>query len=209
MLAVIIISAQKISNVDFDSVSTALDAKQDLYKELIIRYKKADTTLTPGEFKVLYYGQCLQKDYNPYGGSGKNFDKFKEYYDKEDYKKALPFALKILDEDPMDLQMTFKTLVCYHYLNDMENKTTMQMRYENMLYVLFTSGDGKTNETAFVVMRISDEYEAMRNMEVENTMQSLSGDCDIMTLMENNYGLEKLYFNISKPFGSLKKLFKN
>jgi len=209
ILAFITISAQKISNVDFDSVKTALDANQGLYKELIDRFKKADSTLSADEFKVLYYGQCFQQNYKPYGGSGKDFDKFKEHYEKEDYKKALPFALKILDDDPVDLKMTFKTLVCYHFLNDPENKAAMQMRYENILYTLFLSGDGKTRETAFVVMRVSDEYEAMNNMQVENSSQSLSGDCDVMTLKKNDYGLESLYFNISKPFGSLKKLLKN
>ena len=205
----IAISAQKISNVDFDSVKTALDAKPGLYKELIDRFKKADSTLIADEFKVLYYGQCFQENYKPYGGDGKDFDKFKEHYEKEDYKKALPFVIKILDEDPIDLKMMFKALVCYHILNDQENKAAMQMRYESILYTLFLSGDGKTRETAFVVMRVSDEYEAMSNMQVENSSQSLSGDCDVMTLKKNDYGLESLYFNISKPFSSLSKLLKN
>ena len=169
----------------------------------------ADSTLTEEEVKVIYYGQCFQDKYNPYGTDSKNFDKFKEYFQKSNYEKALPFVLNMLEKDPMDLKMTYYAIICYHYIEDSANKAIMQVRYENLLLSLFRSGDGKTRETAFVVMRISDEYEAMRNMGVENTSQALSGDCDVMTLKKNDYGLERLYFNIAKPFESMSKMFRS
>lgn len=66
----------------------------------------------------------------------------------------------------------------------------------------------KTAATAFVVMCISDEYELMANLQVTNTSQSLVGDCDLMKLKENDLGLDKLYFNVSKPLESMMNMFK-
>jgi len=204
--------AQKISNVDFDAIKKSLDASPDLYKDLVTRFKNSDSTLTAADYSTLYYGQCFQKSYNPYG-LDVNVDEFRKHYQKQEYEKALPAALRIIDKNPMDVQMTFRALVCYHYMKDEENKAKMNTRYESILMTIIGSGDGKTAETAFVVMKVSDEYELMNNMEVQNTMQSLvqgpAGQCDMMTLKPNDLGLEKLYFNVSKLFESMSKMFKD
>jgi hypothetical protein len=208
-----VLFAQKISNVDFDAIKKTLDDSPDLYKNLMNRFKDSDSTLTANDYSLLYYGQCFQKEYNPYGSDRENFEEFKKHYQKEEYEKALPFVLKMIAKNPMDVQMTFKALVCYHYMKDEENKAKMNTRYENILLTIIESGDGKTAATAFVVMKVSDEYELMNNMQVQNTMQSLvqdpAGPCDMMTLKPNDLGLEKLYFNVSKLFESMSKMFKD
>lgn len=212
LLACIYLPAQKISKVDFDAIKKSLDADPGLYKKLMGRFVDADSTLTASDYSTLYYGQCFQSNYNPYSSDMVNSDQFKKHYDKEDFAQALPFAMKMLEKDPMDIKMTFKALVCNHYLKDDVNKAKMKARYENLLLTIFESGDGKTAATAMVVMRVSDEYEAMANMEVKNTVQSLShteyGPCDVMTLQSNDLGIEKLYFNVSKLFESMNKMFK-
>lgn len=201
--------SQKISNIDFDTLKRRLDDDPALYNTLLNRFKQDDTSLSRGDYATLYYGQSFQKDYNPYGRDYANFDKFKTHYDKQEFDQALPFALKVLDNNPLDIQMIFKTLVCHHYLKDEGNKSKMTARYENLLLTIIESGDGKSEETAFVVMRVSDEYELMNNMQVQNTSQSLKsgsqGPCDMMTLKPNDLGLEKLYFNVSKLFESMMK----
>jgi hypothetical protein len=58
-------------------------------------------------------------------------------------------------------------------------------------------------------MRVSDEYELMAAMQVQNTSQSLQGTCDVMTLKENDLGLEKLYFNVSRPLMSMMNRFRD
>jgi hypothetical protein len=210
-LCVAVISAQKISKVDFDAIKKSLDANPALYKNLVNRIKNSDTTLTAADYSTLYYGQCFQTDYSPYG-SDSNLDEFNKHYQKQEYAKALPIAMKILDKNPIDIRMTFKALVCNHYLKDEENKAKMNTRYENLLLAIIESGDGKTDTTAMVVMKVSDEYELMNNMQVQNTSQSLvqgpAGPCDLMPLKPNDLGLDKLYFNVAKLFESMEKMFK-
>jgi Domain of unknown function (DUF4919) len=213
LLCTFISFAQKVSNVDFDAIKKSLDASPGLYKNLVNRLKDSDTTLTADDYNTLYYGQCFQKDYDPYGSDTRNFDEFKKYYEDKDFAKALPCGMKMIDKNPMDIRMTFKALLCNHYLKDEENKAKMKTRYEKLLMCIIESGDGKTLATSMVVMKVSDEYELMANMEVQNTRQSLvqgpDGPCDLMTLKENDLGLDKLYFNVSKLFESMNKMFKN
>jgi hypothetical protein len=170
---------------------------------------QADTSLTKDDYTTLYYGQCYQKNYDPYGSDADNLDKFKKPYLAGEYKEALPFALKMIEKNPLDMKMTFKALVCYHEIKDEDGIQKMKTRYNNIMLSIYESGDGKAAATAFVVMCISDEYELMANLQVEITSQSLVGDCDLMALKQNDLGIDKLYFNISKPFETLAKMFKD
>lgn len=201
------LSAQKVSNIDFDAIKKTSDSSGN-YKKLLDRFVKADTTLTQEDYTTLYYGQCFQKDYDPYG-TDDDFNKFKKLYQEQDFTKALPIALKMIEKKPMDMKMTFKALVCYYKLNDEAGKLKMGTRYNNIMEAIMASGDGKTAATAFVVMCVSDEYEMMAGMQVENTMQSLHGDCDVMDLKKNDLNIDKLYFNVSKPLEAMMKMFKN
>ncbi len=201
--------SQQVSKVNFDAIKKSLETNPGLYKDLLSKLKKSDTTLSKEDYHTLYYGQCFQDNYNPYGSDYKNLDDFKKHYQAQNYEKALPFALDMLKNNPLDLQMIFKTLVCHHYVNDMESKAKVGHQFRNLLWVIFDSGDGRSAETAIVVMRVGDEYELMANMEVQNTSQALIGSCDVMTLKENDLGIDKLYFNVSKPLGAMAKMLGN
>jgi hypothetical protein len=203
-----LVFSQKISNIDFDKIKSKLEESGGFYKKLLERFIDADSTLTQEEYNIIYYGQCFQKNYNPYFRDTENFDKFRKHYQENDFAKALPIALKMIGKDPLDMKMTFYTLVCYHGLKDEDGKSKMATRYNGIIRSIFESGDGKSDATAFVVMNVSDEYELMANLEVQNTSQSLRGYCDVMTLKENDLGIKELYFNVSKPLESMMKKLK-
>lgn len=204
----LVINAQLISNVDFTSIKKKLDSLPALYSTLAGRFIASDSTLTPEEIRIVYYGQCFQKDYNPYGDDRENSEKFLKYYKEEKYADALPYIMKIIKAYPYDTRMLFKAIVCNHVTKDMATKEKLMIRYNQLMDVLFKSGDGKTAETAIVVMRVSDEYEIMSSMEVSHTSQSLRGNCDVMTLMENSYGLKEFFFNVNMPLLSMSKWIK-
>ena len=207
LLCSYILPAQKISRIDFDAIKKSLEASPGLYKKLVDRFTAADTTLTEDNYTTLYYGQCFQKEYDPYG-TDPDFDIFKELYQQEDFTKALPYALKMIGKNPMDMKMTFKALVCYYKMNDEAGKVKMGIRYNNIMKSIFDSGDGKTVATAFVAMCVSDEYEFMASMQVESSAQTLEGNCDVLELKKNDPGLERLYFNVAKPLEAMMKMFK-
>jgi hypothetical protein len=90
------------------------------------------------------------------------------------------------------------------------------MLYYGLLSEIYYSGDGKTCETAMVVIKVSDEYEIISELQLSVEMQSLVGDCDLMEFDTKLQELEKgekpikqLYFNVRIPLENLSKQFRS
>lgn len=192
--------SQKISNVDFDAIKKKLDADLGLYKQLLDRFIQSDSTLTNEDYYLVYYGQCFQSSYDPNSVDHDNYDKFKKYFSAENYAKALPYAMKIIDKKPLDMEMTLKALLCYHFLNDDTNRLKLLPRYNNIMLTIHRSGNGLSGATAFVSMNMGDNYELMTTMKVEASSSIIKGECVVMTLKENKNHVKEVYFNVSKPY---------
>jgi len=206
------IYAQKVSNINFDEVKQLTQDSNSPYffPKLLSRFIIADTTLTQKEFSLLYYGNSYQKSYSPYGNSDKK-DEFYKFYNKKNYKEAIPIGEKILSENAINLKMSFKLLVCYNELGDTLMAKKFARRYFPLLRVIYHSGDGKSIETAYVVINVDDEYQLLQNEDLESTGQSLIGVTDKLTINTTNQKeepiIKELYFNVSRPFAYLTEQF--
>ena len=81
-----------------------------------------------------------------------------------------------------------------------------------MLFSAISStGNGKTPETAFHVICVSDEYGLMEMLGLSMKSQSLiekkGRSYDLMELEENEFGLESMYFDITVSMEALNKMF--
>ncbi len=195
--------AQKVSNVDFDAIKKTLESTPALYKQLLDRFIQSDSTLSNEDYYLVYYGQCFQHSYDPNSVDHENYDKFKEYYSAENYVKALPYAVKIIDKKPLDMEMTLKALLCYYSLNDDTNRLKLLPRYNNMILTIHRSGNGLSEATAFVSMNMGDNYELMTTMKVESSSSKTKGECVVYTLKENKNHVKEVYFNITKPYQAM------
>ncbi len=196
--------AQKVSNVDFDAIKKALEGTPGLYQQLLDRFIRSDSTLNSEDYKLIYYGQCFQSNYNPNAIDQENYGKFKEYFSAENYAKALPYAVKIIDKYPLDMEMTLKALLCYYFLNDDSNRLKLLPRYNNIMLTIHRSGNGLSEATAFVSMNMGDNYELMKTMKVEKSSSTTKGECVVMTLKENKNHVKEVYFNVSKPYQAMR-----
>lgn len=206
---------QKISNIDFDFIKTKIqDSSSTLFYPLLIeRFINADTTLTEKEIELIYYGNVFSESYKPYSTSEAE-KKFMELYRQEKYKEAIPFGEEVLKENPINLKISFKMLVCYNVLGDKTTAKHYANRYFPLLDCIYYSGDGKSIQTAFVVLKVPDEYEILSSLELQSKGQALVGDTDVLTIDKKNQKAEKgkkkissLYFNVSKPLDHLQKEF--
>lgn len=211
------LSAQKIGTVDFDEIKllTQDSLSETYYPKLIERFMNFDSTLTENDYKLLYYGNIFTESYNPYGTSNTEGE-FLELYNKQEYTKALPLGMKVLEENPINTTILFKMYVIYYQLNDKENLNNYALLYYGLLSEIYYSGDGKTCETAMVVIKVSDEYEILSEMQVKLEMQSLVGDCDLIEfdtesqITDNEQNpIKELYFNVRIPLEYLGKQFRN
>lgn len=68
-----------------------------------------------------------------------------------------------------------------------------------------SSGDGKTPKTAFIVAKITDEYSILNALRLKFKGQALISMkkklYDLMNVAQNEYGIDKLYFDINLFFG--------
>jgi hypothetical protein len=195
--------SQKVSNVDFDAIKKTLEDAPGLYKQLLDRFIQSDSTLTREDYYLVYYGQCFQSGYNPNGIDHENYDKFKEYFSTENYVKALPYAVKIIDKKPLDMEMTLKALLCYYFLNDDSNRLKLLPRYNNIMLTIHRSGDGLSQATCYVSMNMGDNYELMTTMKVESSSSTIKGECVVYALKENKNHVKEVYFNNTKPYQAM------
>jgi len=89
----------------------------------------------------------------------------------------------------------------------MEDK--LAFNFSNLIKVIRSTGDGESCETGYHVLDISHEYVLLSYYGFQVEQQSLIHDkkhsCDLMKLQDNEYGVEGIYFNIDKMFGTLEK----
>jgi hypothetical protein len=210
-------NSQVISNVDFDKINKNVGDTFStyFYPKLIDRLLKNDTTILPDEYSHLYFGNALYEKYNPYGRSDK-FDEFKSKIKEQDYTGAGLIGKEILKENPVNIEMLYYLLICYDKQGVIDTARMYAKHFFSFLNVIYESGDGKSIQTAFVVMCVDDEYQILDDLGLESTGQALlDGPTDRLTINTKGQKVSKgqnkikeLYFNVTKPFEQMSKMFK-
>ncbi len=207
---------QLISKVDFDEVKRAVEDENSeyYYPKMQERVLRLDTTFRGTDYFYLYYGFVFQEKYNPYG-MATNEETFMELVKNGAYQEAIPYGITVLAEKPASTSINYYMLLCHHKLEHADTAQWYADIYFSLLDVIYTSGDGKSMESAYVVTEVADEYQIMADLDVMSTSQALSGVTDIITLDQKSQKpakgkkkIKKLYFNVEKPFENLSKMFK-
>jgi hypothetical protein len=209
-------NAQKVSNIDFDQVKavTTDSTSKFFYQYLLEKVANYDGYISQEEFHYLYYGNAFYDAYSPYGMHD-DHDPFKTHLAKKEYQEAIPFGKNILAENPVNLAITYDMLVCYHELAVKDTARIYAERYYNMLEAIANSGDGKSPETAFVVLKVNDEYQMLYYMQLDSEGQSLLytefGPVDKLKIarVKKKKGAEgqkvkEVYFNVTLLFERMK-----
>ena len=177
---------------------------QQEYKTLLERVKKSDASV---DFARLRKLQTQVDSYEPYGA------------DVEDHPLAL-----VADGNLEGARLLAKQILAVSYL-DMEAHTAAARvaekqgdkaaaahhRYvmDGILNSILKSGDGKTPETAYVVIAISEEYALMAHLGFQVAGQSLLNDdaghsYDLLRgVNPETKATRELYFNIDAMMGAL------
>jgi len=218
---------QKVSNIDFDEIKKAIqDNQSDYYYPLLIeRFINFDTSFTETEYQHIYYVSVYSDNYSPYRTSD-NEKQFIEKFNQKKFEEAIPYGKEVLTENPVNLRFLFRMFICYQELNDMPIAYQYASMYYPLLNVILHSGDGRSKQTAFVVVSVSDEYAILNELELTWTTQSLSGRTDIFTVKrkgevepvtiekkgrkskKRQTNSESIYFDVSKPMETLQQLFR-
>ena len=182
------------------------------YAPLLQRYLKGDSTLTDEECRYVYYGQVFQSGWSPFSLHTPDVKYLMSLSMPDNIDTALAAIKKaenILADDPFNLDI----LMVAYYLSasDVVQDTGRAQVFSNRIGVILnaigSSGSGESADEAYHVISISHEYAIAGVMGLNVTSQALVGNCDVLTVKENSFGVEKLYFNITKILEFENRLF--
>lgn len=173
------------------------------YPNLIKKYQDG-TQMTPEEGRHLYFGYIYQPGYVPTDTSEFNSKLAailsKQSFVQEDYKNIVQYADALLLEDPFNLRALNAKLLVYAQENNAEEYKKVALKRRIVQDAIIGTGDGMSEKTPFYVIKVAHEYDILPflgyNFGGEDKI--LKGNkVNYLSLGENRFGVERVYFNIS------------
>lgn len=180
------------------------------FKKLYDRYIKADSTMTLEEKRHLYYGYSFQKEYAPYDRSDAqkelNQILMKDELTNADYEKILVHSAAILQQYPFSVRMKEYRIFSYKELGKYNEAEKETVQATIILDAILSSGDGTSKAKSFYVINTLNEYEliSILGFEFAGEQRLIDQQYDYLTLNDNSYNLEGLYFDVSRSLSTLK-----
>ena len=184
---------------------TPQDSPKPSYASLLDRAKKSDPTV---DFKELRMAFTETSDYSPYGADREARQKMFAALKAKEFAAALETAEKILEKNFVEINAQFVAYVANRELNKTDKSSFHKFMFDGLIKSITASGDGKTAETAFVVISTDEEYVLLNFLGYRATNQSLitqnGHSYDRMTAINPKTNETVTYFfNIDKPFNWL------
>lgn len=174
------------------------------YPKLMEKYMAGDEKMTLEEGRHLYFGFIYQQQYVPTDTSSYNNQLAqalsKKTFTPTDYANILEYSNALLLEDPFNLRaLNAKLLVLAQQNNTEEYKKVAEQR-RVVQNAIAGTGDGMSEKTPFYVIKVAHEYDILPflgyNFGGKDKILS-SKKVNYLTLGENRFGVEKVYFNIA------------
>jgi hypothetical protein len=123
----------------------------------------------------------------------------------KDFTGALTQAETVLDAEYVNLDAHFAAFIANRELGNAEKSGFHRAVFRGLLDSIRNSGDGKTTETAWVVISVHEEYVMLRVLGFKPSGQALlhkdGHSYDEMKVKSAQDGSEQtLYFNVDIPF---------
>lgn len=184
--------------------------EESTYYSLFEKVKNFDKSVDFKTFRLLY---AETSDYNPYDGDYEPRKAMYEAMKEKEHEKALKYARSILDKNYVDIDAHLICKSAYQKMNNSERYNFHQFVENGLINSILSSGDGKSPETAYLVINVKEEYAILNFLGFKLKRQSLrelnGHSYDEMEVINEETGeTSVLYFNVDIPFGWLKRRFR-
>jgi len=191
---------------DYKKIRKAIlkEKSADYYPALMERYRRTDTSLTVGDYRLLYYGYIYQAGYQPYPfsaytdsvGSILNRDTLND----GDFGRLIRYETAILEDCPFNLRDLNILGYAYARTGDTALAVLLPYRMDMIIRAILSTGDGKTEKTAFHVISISHEYDLLEvlGLKFGGRQMLTRGGCDYLEVQKNDSHIDGLYFDVNK-----------
>jgi hypothetical protein len=180
------------------------------FADLLQRAKNGDANV---DFKELRFAYTETKDYNPYHSARDERQKMFTALNAKQYEQVRDIAETILAQNFLDLNGQFGAFIANRELGNTQKATLHKFLFEGLIHSVENSGDGKSPETAFIVISVDEEYVLLNWRGLRATGQELINQnghsYDLMKAVNTKTNEPvSYYFNIDKPFNWLGKTVK-
>ena len=201
LLLTVFVSAQKPEQAKIGDTNS--QTKPSEYTELVKKAKSGDPTIDFVKFRAAYLDwisdECNQTD-------APRRDEMVKAFEAKNWSQAAELAENVLDYEFVNRGLHLATANAYKELKNTEKEKYHADIARKLFKAILDSGDGKTAKTAFKVHSIREEYQVMRELGYQVSMQSLVfdkeyGSFDVLSGQNAEKKEGSFYFDINSFFG--------
>lgn len=126
------------------------------YEKLIFKYKGYPKSLDSIEGRYLYYGRNFRKD--KVSTLDEDFESLAESFKNGNFEECIAKGRVLYAKDPTNLDVILILLRAYDSKKDIGNFSHHLSQLRLLTDAIKSSGDGKSEKTAFIVNSVGDEY---------------------------------------------------
>ena len=180
--------------------SKSSPAGKQKYEALLEKVKKGDRTVDFTELRLAFYESS---NYNPYSPM-LTYRPLWGALAQNNYPEAIKIAESVFEKNFIEVNANMVAHIAYRETGDTERAAFHRFMADGLLASIKSTKDGKTPETAFEVISVSEEYGLMRSLELRPIKQSLIENkghfFDALVVVDKTNQQSTVYFNIDKPF---------
>jgi hypothetical protein len=126
------------------------------YEKLIFKYKAYPKSLDTIESQHLYYGRNFKSDL--VSTTEEDFKALAEAFKNGDFDECIKKGKVLYEKDPTNLDVILILLKAYDSKKDGNNFMHHLSQFRTLTDAVRSSGDGKSEKTAYLVNSVGDEY---------------------------------------------------
>ncbi|MHC9538672.1 MAG: ankyrin repeat domain-containing protein [Vulcanimicrobiota bacterium] len=179
----------------------------EAYNDLLKSVRNGDRTV---DFTLLRYLYALSSLFDPYGFSGRahevpgqrQWGQVADLMDRKEWKEAAELCDTLLEKEYIDMDLHLLSAIVQKELGRIEQELHHRYVYGRLFSSVRRSGDGRSPESAFVVVRLREEYMILGTLKgflpvSQSLVTSGSHQYDRFELRHQETGeTEQVYFNI-------------
>ncbi|MGB9408591.1 MAG: DUF4919 domain-containing protein [Terracidiphilus sp.] len=172
------------------------------YASLLASLKAGKTEIDYTRLRLSYMDS---PEYKEAKDTSKSEDAMTEALNKKNYPEALKNAEAVLASDYVNIDAHYVALVANREMGAADQAEFHRAVFRGLVNSIRDSGDGKSPETAWVVITVHEEYVILRILGFTPAGQSLLNkdghSYDVMKVKNAKDGTEQtFYFNVDIPF---------
>lgn len=190
------------SKVDFKAIEKSLKKTDSPYnyEKLIFKYKGYPKSLDSIESQYLYYGRNFRNDKITTSDDG--FKNLAEAFKQNSFEECIKQGKALYDKDPTNLDILLILLRAYDSKKDGNNFMHHLTQFRSLADGIKSSGDGKSEKTAYLVNSVGDEYILLNILNIgkdyaRGSKPSKDGMYDIWEKDGNKIYIKVLYLELT------------